>query len=189
MENKVVRIEGLPDTVTITRTGVAFTGDLAFDKWESLLMSLSSMEVAAQWGIGDALNYGEARYGEKYTQAIELTGHTYQALANYSWVARSIPIENRNTDLSWTHHRVVCKLEHTEQKKLLDEALAKQWSVDVLADVVRGTPLTDPKSSDLVNVPAGLSVTDANKVLETAACLTRDNIDLCPMCPYKRGKE
>lgn len=189
MENKVVKIEGLPDTVTITRTGVAFTGDLPFDKWESLLMSLSSMEVAAQWGIGDALNYGEARYGEKYTQAIELTGHTYQALANYSWVARSIPIQNRNTQLSWTHHRVVCKLEHAEQKRLLDEALAQQWSVDVLADVVRGTPLTDSRSGDLVNVPAGLSVKDANKVLETAACLTRDSIDLCPMCPYKRGKE
>ena len=145
--------------------------------------------VALRWqhnGVGDALNYGASRFGEKYTQAMEVTGHSYQALANYSWVARSIPNENRNPNLSWTHHRAVCKLDHTEQKRVLTEAAIKGWSVDVLTEIVRGTPLTEPKLSDVVHVPVGLSQREASNVLETAACLVRDDVQLCPMCPYKR---
>lgn len=186
MENKVVRVDLLCNNVEITRTGVSFTGDLLFEQWEQLMATLSSLEVATQWGIGDALNYGASRFGEKYTQAMEVTGHSYQALANYSWVARSIPNENRNPNLSWTHHRAVCKLDHTEQKRVLTEAAIKGWSVDVLTEIVRGTPLTEPKLSDVVHVPVGLSQREASKVLETAACLVRDDVQLCPMCPYKR---
>ena len=42
-------------------------------------------EVAqtVQWWIGDALNFGEQRYGEMYTQAIDETGLDYQTLPNW----------------------------------------------------------------------------------------------------------
>jgi hypothetical protein len=49
------------------------------------------MDTAFQFAPGDALNYGETRYGERYSQAMEVTGHSYQSLANYAWVAKAVP--------------------------------------------------------------------------------------------------
>lgn len=182
------KIKEFPDGVHGTPTGLAFTGDLPFDQWEVLLNRLYTMNGAIQWMLGDALNYGNARYGEKYSQALESTKLTYSALANFSWVARSVPPENRNANLSWTHHRIVSKLDLEEQKKVLDEAERKGWSVDTLTEVVRGTPITEKQISENVSVPVGLSTTAANKILDTAACLLTNDVKLCAFCPYQREK-
>jgi hypothetical protein len=184
MKTDVVRIGGIPDNVHVSEAGIQFTGELSYEHWEHLMQVLVKMEDAFQWALGDALNYGEGRYGEKYTQAMELTGHKYQSLANYSWVARNVPIGVRNPKLSWTHHRVVCKLSHDEQKRLLSEAFEKQWSVDVLADIIRGEVLTQ-RVRDQVEVPPGLSVNAAKQLLESAACVSRDGVQVCQICPFK----
>jgi hypothetical protein len=146
------------------------------------------MNGSIHWMLGDALNYGNARYGEKYSQALETTKLTYSALANFSWVARSVPTENRNPNLSWTHHRAVSKLDVEEQKRLLDEAERSEWTVDTLTEVVRGTPVTAKSVADIVPVPVGLSTTVANALLDTAACLLTNDVKLCSYCPYKREK-
>ena len=186
MKSDIVHIGGIPDNVHVSEAGIRFTGDLSYEHWEHLMTVLVKMETAFQWALGDALNYGEGRYGEKYTQAMELTGHTYQSLANYSWVARNIPMHVRNPLLSWTHHRVVCKLSTDEQERLLTEAFQKQWSVDVLGDIVRGESLTK-RVRDQVEVPPGLSVTAAQQLLESAACINRDGVPICQICPFKGG--
>ena len=182
------RIKEFPDGVHGTPTGLAFTGDLPFDQWEILLNRLYTMNGAIQWMLGDALNYGNARYGEKYSQALETTKLTYSALANFSWVARSVPAENRNPNLSWTHHRAVSKLELEEQKRLLDEAERKEWTADALTEIVRGTPVTEKNMTDNVSIPIGLSATVAYEILDTAACLLTNNVKLCSFCPYHRDK-
>lgn len=182
------KIKEFPDGVHGTPTGLAFTADLSFDQWEVLLNRLYTMNGAIQWMLGDALNYGNTRYGEKYSQALESTKLTYSALANFAWVARSVPPENRNPNLSWTHHRAVSKLDVEEQRKLLDEAERKEWTVDTLTEVVRGTPVTEKSISDSVPVPVGLSTTVANQVLDTAACLLTNDVKLCAYCPYHREK-
>lgn len=182
------KIKEFPDGVHGTPTGLSFTGDLSFDQWEVLLNRLYTMNGAIQWMLGDALNYGNARYGEKYSQALESTKLTYSALANFSWVARSVPPENRNPNLSWTHHRAVSKLDVEEQKRLLEEAERKEWTVDTLTEVVRGVPVTEKRISDSVAVPVGLSTTVANQVLDTAACLLTNDVKLCAYCPYHRDK-
>ena len=99
MEQNLIRFEWLPENVVIGLTGIQLSGDIPYEQWERLMSTVSHMEMAAQWAIGDALNYGASRYGEKYSQAIEVTGHSYQALANYSWVARNVPPDVRRPGL------------------------------------------------------------------------------------------
>jgi hypothetical protein len=184
MKSDIVKIGGIPDSVHVSETGIQFSGELSYEHWEHLMQVLVKMETSFQWALGDALNYGEGRYGEKYTQAMELTGHSYQSLANYSWVARNVPISVRNSQLSWTHHRIVCKLSHSDQAKMLEEAFQKQWSVEVLADTVRGETIT-PRVREQVEIPPGLSVTAAKQLLESAACVSRDGVQVCQICPFK----
>jgi len=81
---EVVRIASIPDAIHISDVGVTFSGQLDESDWIRLMGTLTRLEKAIQFSIGDALNYGNSRYGEKYSQAIEATGLTYQALANYS---------------------------------------------------------------------------------------------------------
>lgn len=186
----LIRFDFLPESVVISTTGIAFTGDIPFDQWELLMATLSRMEVAAQWAIGDALNYGSSRYGEKYTQAMEATGHTYQALANYAWVARAIPMESRNPHLSWTHHRVVAKLTPSDQVAFLSQAEAGDWTVEVLSTMVRdASGMEQPDPTMKVDVPRGITGAEAKAILETAACNRRENVELCPYCPYRKVEE
>lgn len=182
------KIRDFPEGVHGTPTGLAFTGDLPFDQWEILMNRLYTMNGAIQWMLGDALNYGSPRYGEKYSQALESTKLTYSALANFSWVARAVPPENRNPNLSWTHHRAVSKLDHEDQKRMLDEAYRKEWTVDTLTEIVRGAPVTEKSICDTVAIPVGLSATVANQILDTAACLLTNEVKLCAYCPYHRNK-
>lgn len=187
MEHNLIRFEWLPENVVIGLTGIEFAGDIPYEQWERLMSTVSHMEMAAQWAIGDALNYGASRYGEKYSQAIEVTGHSYQALANYSWVARNVPPDVRRPGLSWTHHRAVAKLDPQAQDTILRQAEAEQWTVDVLIDMTRETPVLESKKKQ-VEVPAGISVSEAEHILESAVCARKDGFTLCPLCPYKKDE-
>lgn len=187
-QTNLVHIGGMPDGVQATQLGLTITCDMPFDTWTTLMDTLSRMNGAFQWMIGDALNYGSSKYGEKYSQALESTQLTYSALANFSWVARSVPIENRNSNLSWTHHRAVSKLDPTEQRRLLGEAERSGWTADTLVDIIRGEPTSPTQIEENVSVPPGLSQKVAKQILDTAACLLRDDIELCNHCPYHKGK-
>lgn len=190
MPNNLIRFDFLPEHVVVSTTGISFTGDLPYEHWELLMGTLSRMEVAAQWAIGDALNYGSSKYGEKYTQAMESTGHTYQALANYAWVSRAIPMEARNPHLSWTHHRVVAKMAPSDQIALLEQAEIGGWTVEILASMVReATGMDQPESTAKVEVPRGITEAEAKVILETAACNRRESVELCPYCPYRKEKD
>lgn len=186
--------------VSLTTVGLTFSTDLQFDEWMSLMETLTRMETAFQFAIGDALIWGEARYGERYSQAMEATGLTYQALANMVWVARKVPIQNRREGLSWTHHRVVASVEPEDQPGLLNMALEQGLSATGLQEHIHGK---ERKPRDIVSLPPGITADEAAKVLEQYASAVResrsgnpdpghskdDAVDftcvLCPSCPYK----
>lgn len=75
-----------------------------------------------QWWVGDWLNYGERAYGEKYAQAMDVTGLEYDTLSSYRWVAAEIEPCLRKQKLSWSHHKEVAALEPAEQAEWLDRA-------------------------------------------------------------------
>lgn len=67
--------------------------------------------------IGDWINYGEKKWGEKYVEATRKTGLDYQTLANYAYVARKIDFSCRQEKLGFEHHAVVAKLKTPGQRK------------------------------------------------------------------------
>jgi hypothetical protein len=102
---------------TINPTGIQFHDELSFDEWEALGKKLAPLGKSIGFIIGDWINYGEARYGEKYERALERTGMTYTTLANFSYVARKVEISLRNEKLDFTQHYVVAKLKTDDEKR------------------------------------------------------------------------
>lgn len=166
MENEIVHIGSLPESVHVSDVGITFSADIDFDQWYRLMMMLQRLETAFQFGIGDVLNYGSIKYGEKYSQAMSATGYAYQSLANWAWVSKSVPIENRMSGLSWTHHRIVASLPVTEQAGALAMALANDMSVGQFKDEINGIPEKKEVPSKTVEIPDGWTVDDVNKALE-----------------------
>jgi hypothetical protein len=78
--------------------------------------------LALKWYQADALNYGEREYGERYAQAVEITGLAPQTLMNRCWTASKIPLGERREGLSFEHHAAVAALPAPEREQLLDMA-------------------------------------------------------------------
>lgn len=112
----------LPTGIQFESTRLILPPDLDFPAWETVGLFLHMVESAASWWIGDWINYGEDRYGEKYAQAMSLTGQTYGALANKAYTARHVEPSRRRENLSFSHHQEVASLPPEEQDALLDEA-------------------------------------------------------------------
>ena len=53
---------------TVSRTGIEFHDELTFAEWNGIGIELVPMAKAIGFVVGDWLNYGEKRYGEKYIE-------------------------------------------------------------------------------------------------------------------------
>ncbi|CAB4145085.1 hypothetical protein UFOVP657_36 [uncultured Caudovirales phage] len=200
MSDELVYIGSIPDAVNVTDVGLEFRRDIEYDQWLTLMATLQQLSTAFQFAIGDALNYGQKRYGEKYAQAMDATGCAYQSLANWSWVATNVPIDNRIAGLSWTHHRLVAHVGTSEQKLILESAKSRGLSVTDFEKELKGEPEEEKKPLKQINIPEGWTVDDANKALEIVssyrqglerltAALDAEDSDTkvqryCAECPY-----
>uniref|UniRef100_A0A7C4TW48 Uncharacterized protein n=1 Tax=Caldisericum exile TaxID=693075 RepID=A0A7C4TW48_9BACT len=106
----------------LTKTGVVFDNSLTYEEWEAFGKELQKVRIAIQWWLGDWILWGEQKFGEKYTQAIEETGLDYGTLANYVYVCRSIEFSRRREKLSFSVHAEVAPLPIDKQDELLDRA-------------------------------------------------------------------
>jgi len=105
------------------------------------------MVANAEMWLGDLLNYGEAAYGEKYSQAIDATGLSYSTLANVASVAKRVPISRRREDLTFGHHEAVAKLEPQQQVDWLEHAAVTGTRRDDLRTQIKsaGTQASNPR--------------------------------------------
>jgi len=74
----------------ITPTGIQFNEELSFEEWDDLGQKLAPIAKSIGFIIGDWINYGEKRWGDRYEEALERTGMAYQTLRNYAYVARKV---------------------------------------------------------------------------------------------------
>lgn len=102
---------------SISQTGIKFHEELSFEEWDLLGQKLAPLGKSIGFIIGDWINYGEARYGEMYEQALKRTGMAYNTLANFAYVARKIESSLRNENLDFTQHYVVAKLKTDDEKQ------------------------------------------------------------------------
>jgi hypothetical protein len=128
----------------LTPTALTFDEGCSFADWQTAFRQLSTMQGALAWWIGDALNFGENRYGEKYAQAVEATGYKETYLKNCCWVSERVEKSLRSDFLSHAHHQIVAPLEPQAQKKWL--AAAKEHGLSCRAlrySIANGRILTD----------------------------------------------
>jgi hypothetical protein len=135
----------LSDGFDIEINGLHVIGQPAFESWEQGLKRLRIYERGAQFAVGDALLYGEDRYGEQAAQAVDPSlGWSPETLNVYRWVARSIPREIRRMDrIGIAHHMLVAKadLSPSKKKHWLDKASAdgeeRAWTLARLRDALK----------------------------------------------------
>jgi hypothetical protein len=102
-------------TVTFTPTGATITGACSFQEWWDAAWTLKQfqdkIETSIAWCWGDLLNEGESRYGESYSQAMELTGRDYQTVANWKWVSGKYPQKQRGlSGLRFKHYEKALRI-------------------------------------------------------------------------------
>lgn len=128
--------------------GLTFVGNITYEEWSAIGAVLQFINDNISFWVGDWLNYGSHRYGEKYTQAIEETPFSEGTLRNICWVAGRVPTEVRRPELSFRHHQVVAPLEPEQQKRLLALAVEHKLSTRELESLKHSWELRAP-----ANVP------------------------------------
>lgn len=123
---------------TLSETGITFHRDLKFEEWMELGDIILKIEKSRLWLLGDFVTYGEAKYGEKYAQALDHTNYDYGTLRNAGYVSRAFPPEKRNPNLTWSHHYRVAKLTPADAEKALEKAQKEGLSAKELGNQIKG---------------------------------------------------
>ncbi len=112
--------------------------DLEHPQWVRWGYRLGATSRVSNWWVGDWLQYGASRWGEKYSEAARITGYDVKTLRNIVYVARRFDLSRRRDKLTWSHHAEVAQLEPHDQDQWLDRAVADHLSVADLRTELRG---------------------------------------------------
>lgn len=124
-----------------TETGLVLPDGISEREWANVGESLGRAHRASGWWIGDWINYAESKWGEKYDEAQEITGLSYDHLRHCATVAKKFQIGDRSPNLTWSHYNRAKALPNADEVLALAEA--ENWSVRDLQEHARpsGTPL------------------------------------------------
>lgn len=111
--------------------------NVSFETWEAFGHRLRQVEAAIQWNLGDWLLWGEAHYGEEFSQALDHTHWNPLTIMNYTRVCHTFPIARRIFPLSFSHYQCVMGLPPKKQDELLKQAAHDTWNRAKLRDQVR----------------------------------------------------
>jgi hypothetical protein len=136
LEPKSRLTRSLDEMVRYDQLELVIVEDLELDEFEVLLRTLGSMAKGHQWWVGDALVYGEGRYGPDVFQAAGDSGLEEHTLVNWRWVASRVAPSRRRDDLSFTHHEAVARLDESQQEAMLETAATEKWSTRELREAV-----------------------------------------------------
>lgn len=126
----------------LSPTGIRIDSDIPYEAWEELGESLHRAVDASYWALGEWVDFGARKFGERHASAIspDRSRRVEQAL----WVHKKVPCDIRHENLSHSHHRAVAGLSDTFlMSKLLDMAEANGWAVATLAAAVKRAKETD----------------------------------------------
>ncbi len=141
----------------ISATGLQIEEGLNPGEWieeviKPLRTLIDTMHGSALWWWGDALAYGETRYGEMYSQALEESDYSYNSLRQAKYVSERIPIASRLSNLTWSHHCEVAMAFDTlkERESWLAKADESELSKSELRKAIRQSKAeySDEKNTD-----------------------------------------
>lgn len=125
-------------SLELTQVGWAPAVEVGLAEWSALGRRFGEIGRCSQWWLGDWINYGNERFGERYTRAVKLTGYDVQSLMNMVYVASRFDISRRREILSWSHHSALAALDEDSQEYWLERAIADKLSVADLRVELRG---------------------------------------------------
>jgi len=126
----------------LTRVGWTPSANLGLAEWSAVGRRFGEIGRCSQWWLGDWIKYGNAKFGERYSRAMKLTGYDVQSLMNMVYVASRFEISRRRENLSWSHHATLAPLDVAEQEYWLTRAIAEKLSVADLRVELRGVRRT-----------------------------------------------
>lgn len=133
----------------VSEKGILFDPETPYEAWEPCVTALTTVyersghdHAKAMFMLGDALAFGEAKYGEDHAQAIDLTREhmrlSEKTLTNLIWVSKNVAPSLRRVDtLTLAHHSEVAKLSPDEQKELLTKCADENLPVSDLKKIVK----------------------------------------------------
>lgn len=171
----------------ISETGILFKDEVPAEYWSDITKRIcAGLEKSGKnhshfaMLLGDALRFGEEKFGEQFADAIDSTREwmRLQGIAvakNWQWVAGKIPPHIRRINLSFAHHELVAKLEQSEQEEFLklaeDEALTVRETRDKIRERHPGKPRkTKVKTIVKIDTDNPEAVTDALQILANHLC-------------------
>ena len=104
---------------------LSFPENMPFEQWAAFgAKFFRRADDMLTWYAGDWLAFGSDAYAydDKFTLAIEATGLDYHTLRRYAWVSKAITVERRRSNLSWSIHNEVAKLDAVSQAHWLEQA-------------------------------------------------------------------
>jgi hypothetical protein len=141
------------------------TRDLDLAEWTAAGRRLGAIGRCGQWGLGDWIRYGNAKFGERYSRAARITGYDVQTLMNMVYVASRFTISRRRENLSWSHHETLAALDADAQEHWLDRAAAERLSISDLR-----LELRDWRRRARENVDGSGNFTEAPRKHESVLC-------------------
>ena len=157
----------------VSAKGLHLPPDLPWEQYESLAVMFGQLHRTSSWLIGDLLNFGEKRYGEKYVQAASLTGLSEHTCMNIASVCKYVPYSRRRDELSFSIHAEVAYKEPHEQVEWLKQASEQRWTRQQLRLAMRG------ELAELVQVTGPLHAEILPLAVESI---------VCPNCGHQIGE-
>lgn len=114
--------------------GATFDEGISYAKWEEFGKTLFTFSGAMLWYVGDWLNFGEHKFGEKYSQALDVTRYDYGTLRNAAYVSGRYAICDRHSNLSWRHHADCARFELADRTVILNMAEQQGMTSNQLRD-------------------------------------------------------
>jgi hypothetical protein len=134
LSNNAFNVGGFEFTTTELK---APSEDMSFEEWQKLGEFIRLTNQASQWWWGDWMNMGEDTFGEKASQALEITQWDEETLRQYAWVCRKVPAVSRITGVSFSHYTMLAKLPEAEQVKWAERSVGEQLSKRQLRQAIK----------------------------------------------------
>ena len=123
-------------------TGLVICPGLTFDEFDEFWPGVKQIHRSASLYLGDALVYAEDNYPELWSQLVD--AHAVDVYKSAMWVCRNVPMARRHESLTYSHYRLVAKMESAEQERWILAAVAGDWHVRDLDEEIKAEKAREP---------------------------------------------
>lgn len=118
-----------PPEIVETDTGITLSDNVTFEQWAEKVTEIQRSHKCMMWWLGDLYIHGE-KFGEEASQFWD--AYARDTINKSVRLCRVFPHSRRRAELGPAYHMVVISLPEHEQDKLLDAAIAGDWSRDAM---------------------------------------------------------